>query len=89
MTVQILPFAAGAHAAESSGFIILRGPEPELDVVHLSNLSGALYLEKPAELDRHRIVFDYLRSQALSAKESSEMIATVGGQFAAAAREEP
>ena len=88
VTVQVLPFSAGAHAAESTGFVILRGPEPELDVVHLSNLSGALYLEKPAELDRHRVVFDYLRSQALATGESSEMIAEVAGQFAAAAAPE-
>lgn len=88
VTIQVLPFAAGAHAAESTGFVILRGPEPELDVVHLSNLSGALYLEKPAELERHRVVFEYPRSQALSAGESSEMIADVAGRFAAAASEE-
>lgn len=88
VTIQVLPFTAGAHAADSTGFVILRGPEPELDVVHLSNLSGALYLEKPAELERHRLVFEYLRSQALSAGESSEMIATVAGQFGATAAPE-
>jgi hypothetical protein len=88
VTIQVLPFAAGAHAADSTGFVILRGPAPDLDVVHLSNLSGALYLEKPAELQRYRVVFDYLRSQALSAGESSEMIATVASQFAAAAAPE-
>ena len=49
VTVQILPFDVGAHAAEGASFIIIRGPEPSLDVVHLSNLGGALYLEKSAE----------------------------------------
>jgi transcriptional regulator with XRE-family HTH domain len=88
ITVQVLPFSAGAHAAESNGFIILRGLEPDLDVVHLSNLSGALYLEKRADLERHRDVFNHLRSQALSAGESSEMIARAGDQFASAAPEE-
>jgi hypothetical protein len=88
VTLQILPFAAGAHAAESAGFVIIRGPEPSLDVVHLSNLSGALYLEKPGELEQHKVVFEYLRSQALSAAASSEMIATISEQFAAEAREE-
>lgn len=85
VTIQILPFSAGAHAAESTGFVILRGPTENLDVVHLSYLSGGLYLEKPAELDKHRVVFDYLRSQALAAGESSEMIAEVAQRFAAAA----
>ncbi|MFJ2112406.1 helix-turn-helix domain-containing protein [Streptomyces sp. NPDC087850] len=88
VTIQVLPFTSGAHAAESTGFILLRGQEPALDVVHLSNLSGALYLEKPGELDRHRTVFDYLRSQALSTAESSEMILHLGEQYATAARKE-
>ncbi|MFG2176954.1 helix-turn-helix domain-containing protein [Streptomyces niveus] len=88
VTIQTLPFTSGAHAAESTGFIIIRGQEPTLDVVHLSNLSGALYLEKQEELERHRVVFEYLRSQALSTARSSEMIAELGEQFAAAAPEE-
>lgn len=86
VTLQVLPFAVGAHPADSSSFMILRGPEPSLDVVHLSNRSGALYLDKPADLELHRLVFEYLRSQALSAAESSEMIAACGEQFAAEAR---
>ncbi|KIZ19050.1 helix-turn-helix domain-containing protein [Streptomyces natalensis] len=88
VTLQALPFEAGAHAAESTGFIIIRGQEPSLDVVHLSNLSGALYLEKDAELERHRMVFEYLRSQALSASDSSRLLRTQAEQFAAQARKE-
>jgi transcriptional regulator with XRE-family HTH domain len=88
VTVQILPFSVGAHAAESTSFIIIRGSEPTLDVVHLSNLSGALYLEKPGELERHRVVFEYLRSQALSPSDTSTLLAELVGEFAAATRRE-
>ncbi|MDX3752422.1 helix-turn-helix transcriptional regulator [Streptomyces sp. AK08-02] len=88
VTLQILPFAAGAHAAESTSFIIIRGPEPSLDVVHLSNLSGALYLEKTAELERHRVVFEYLRSQALSTSDTSSLLAELTREFTAAASRE-
>lgn len=84
----MLPFEVGAHAAESTSFIIIRGPEPSLDVVHLSNLSGALYLEKPAELERHRVVFEYLRSQALSPSESIGLLADLTGEFAASGTKE-
>ncbi|MGW0884497.1 helix-turn-helix domain-containing protein [Streptomyces sp. NPDC002671] len=87
ITVQILPFSAGAHAAESTSFIIIRGPEPSLDVVHLSNLSGALYLEKSAELERHRVVFEYLRSQALSPSDTSSLLAEIAKEFTAVRRE--
>lgn len=88
VTLQVLPFEAGAHAADSTGFIIIRGQEPSLDVVHLSNLSGALYLEKDAELERHRVVFEYLRSQALSTSDTSRMLRTLAEEFTARARKE-
>ncbi|WP_149825624.1 helix-turn-helix domain-containing protein [Streptomyces tailanensis] len=88
VTLQVLPFEAGAHAAESTSFIIIRGPEQSLDVVHLSNLSGALYLEKSADLERHRVVFEYLRSQALSPSESSGLLADLTGEFAASGTKE-
>ena len=84
VTVQVLPFAAGAHAADPVPFVIIRGVTPDLDVVHLSNLTGALYLEKPEELERHRVAFEYLRSQALDAEASGEMIAAVGEEYSAA-----
>ncbi|WP_331718330.1 helix-turn-helix transcriptional regulator [Streptomyces sp. NBC_00134] len=83
--VQVLPFEAGAHAAESTAFMVVRGAEPSLDVVHTSNLTGALYLEKPADLERHRIVFEYLRSQALDTSRSSVMIAAISAEYAARA----
>ncbi|MEU3171602.1 helix-turn-helix transcriptional regulator [Streptomyces sp. NPDC007000] len=88
VTVQILPFDAGAHGAESTSFVILRGAEPTLDVVHLSNLGGALYLEKPAESERHRVVFEYLRSQALSPSDTSSLLAELVGEFTTTARKE-
>ncbi|MEU0073905.1 helix-turn-helix transcriptional regulator [Streptomyces sp. NPDC006332] len=88
VTVQILPFDVGAHAAESTSFIIIRGAETSLDVVHLSNLSGALYLEKSAELERHKVVFEYLRSQALSPSDTSGLLAELVGEFTAAAHKE-
>ncbi|MDJ0347358.1 helix-turn-helix transcriptional regulator [Streptomyces sp. H10-C2] len=88
VTLQVLPYSAGAHPADSTGFVVIKNLDPTLDVVHLSNRSGALYLEKPVELETHRLVFEYLRSQALSATQSSEMIAGLGEKFATEAREE-
>jgi transcriptional regulator with XRE-family HTH domain len=85
VTIQVLPFSAGAHAADPTGFVITKGAEASLDVVYISNLTGALFLEKPAELERHRIAFEYLRSQALPQGTSDEMIQMVGETYAAEA----
>ncbi|MDK0519680.1 helix-turn-helix transcriptional regulator [Streptomyces sp. ML-6] len=65
VTVQILPFKAGAHAAAVGSFVVLGGPAPELDVVYVDIIGGGLFMEKQPELVRYRLAFEYLRAQAL------------------------
>lgn len=74
ITVQLLPFSTGAHAAAVGSFAILRGPTPELDVVYADLLGGGLFMEKPQELDRYRLAFQYLSAQALDLESSKELI---------------
>src|SRR6201994_2611249 len=48
VTLQILPFSAGAHRAMGGPFTILRYTEPDLrDVVFIEQLHRAPYLDKP------------------------------------------
>jgi transcriptional regulator with XRE-family HTH domain len=76
VTVQILPFAAGAHTAMHGAFKIMRFPEPiDPDLVYLEAKTGALYLEKTEDVDRYSVMFDHLRAQALSPEESRTLIA--------------
>lgn len=82
LDLRVLPFSAGAHEADSAPFMIIRGQEEGLDVVHTSNLTGALFLEKPAELHRHRVVFKHLQDQALNPADSAEFVAEIGAQYA-------
>ncbi len=71
VVVQVLPFTAGAHAGMQGAFTVLEFAErSELTVVAVENLTASLYLEAPAEIDRHRLVFDHLRAAALSPAES-------------------
>jgi transcriptional regulator with XRE-family HTH domain len=74
ITLQILPFSKGAHAAALGSFVIIGGPEPSLDVVYVDFHAGSLFLEKEKELDRYRLAFEYLRAQALDMEASSAMI---------------
>jgi transcriptional regulator with XRE-family HTH domain len=65
ITVQIMPFDRGGHAAAGGPFSILRFPEPELpDVVYMEQLTSALYLDKPADSDHYMEVMDRLSIQA-------------------------
>ena len=61
ITIQIMPFRFGGHAAEGGAFSILRFPEPELpDVVFVEQLVSALYLDKREQVDRYGQIFDRL-----------------------------
>ncbi|MFF9811942.1 helix-turn-helix domain-containing protein [Streptomyces sp. NPDC014006] len=74
VTVQVLPFSKGAHAAAVGSFAVLRGPSRELDVVYVDLLSGGLFMEKPKELERYRLAFEYLSAQALDLESSADII---------------
>jgi transcriptional regulator with XRE-family HTH domain len=61
VTLQILPFAGGAHPAMVSAFSILRFADRELpDVVYLEHLTNAVYLDKREEVERYLDVMELL-----------------------------
>jgi hypothetical protein len=67
VTVQVLPFQSGAHAAEAGAFTILRFAEPDLpDVVYLEHLAGALYLDKRDDVDVYLQVIERIAVDALT-----------------------
>lgn len=76
VTVQVLPFSAGAHAGMDGNFTVLEYADaPELDVVFAENAAGGLFLEKEDEIRRYREIFGDLRSSALSPGASAELLA--------------
>jgi transcriptional regulator with XRE-family HTH domain len=76
VTLQILPFAAGAHAGMDGTFAILDFPDAEdPNVVFAENATGGLFLEKTDELRKYNSIFDTIRATALSPEESTNMIA--------------
>jgi transcriptional regulator with XRE-family HTH domain len=65
VTLQLLPFAAGAHPAMAGAFSILRFGDQELpDVVYLEHLTGASYLDKRDEVERYLDIMELLCLQA-------------------------
>ena len=76
LTVQVLPFSAGAHAAAGSASLaILRFPDaPSLGVVYLEALSGGVYLESQEDIARYIRAFALLRAAALSAADSLRLL---------------
>lgn len=75
ISVQVVPFGQGWHAGLDGPFTIYAYPDPmDLDVVVLEYLEGALYLEEDRVADQYRLVFDAVRTAALSSRQSVELI---------------
>ncbi|TDC50677.1 XRE family transcriptional regulator [Actinomadura sp. KC345] len=83
VTVQVLPFATGGHAAVSGPMTLLRFAEPELpDVVYVEQLTGALYPDKPSDVTLYRDVLNRLGVQAEPPARTSAILRDVLDQLA-------
>jgi transcriptional regulator with XRE-family HTH domain len=61
VTLQVLPFAAGAHPAMVGAFSVLRFADQELpDVVYVEHLNNATYLDRREEVERYLDVMESL-----------------------------
>jgi transcriptional regulator with XRE-family HTH domain len=75
VTLQIVPFQVGPHAAAGGPFTILRFPEPDLpDVVYLEQLNSAVYLDQPDDVIDYVTVMDQLCVQAATDAASKDML---------------
>jgi transcriptional regulator with XRE-family HTH domain len=82
VTLQILPFSAGAHRAMGGPFTILRYAEPDLrDVVYIEQLTSALYLDKPTEVDAYLQVIEEVCLQANPAAKTPGFLKAVLDSF--------
>lgn len=73
--IQVIPFATGGHAAAGGAFTILRFPEEELpDVVYLEHLTGALYLDRRADVDQYAAAVGRLFIEAESPARTQDIL---------------
>jgi transcriptional regulator with XRE-family HTH domain len=78
VTLQILPFSAGAHRAMGGPFTILRYADPDLrDVVYIEQLTSALYLDKPTEVDAYLGVIEEVSLLANRASATADLLRTL------------
>ncbi|MDB1089198.1 DUF5753 domain-containing protein [Streptomyces sp. ACA25] len=82
VTLQVMPFAVGEHAALGGPVTLLRPPGDELpDVVFLEHPTGALFPDKPAEVERYRHIMNSVVVDAASAHASREMLHRIRAQL--------
>jgi Domain of unknown function (DUF5753)/Helix-turn-helix domain len=78
VTVQVVPFARGGHAAAGGSFSVLRFGAPEVpDIVYIEQLTSALYLDSRQDVDHYLEVMDNLSTQALSPARSITFLAEI------------
>lgn len=75
ITLQIMLFRTGGHAAEGGPFTLLRFPEPDLpDVIYVEQLTSALYLDRREDIDTYTEVIERLSVQSEPPEDTAEII---------------
>lgn len=79
ITLQVLPFAAGAHAGMKNDYVLLRFPEgfDDMDCVYLENENGGVWQERPDHVARYAEVFAEQQSVALSPKNTIALLTSL------------
>lgn len=83
LTLQIMPYGAGAHPGMAGSFMMLSFSEPaDPDVVYVNYSTGSIFLEKPEEVARSMLIFNHLCAGALSIGESRELLSRAQQELA-------
>jgi hypothetical protein len=79
ITIQVLPFSAGAHPGMKTGFFLLRFPEgfDDMNCVYLENDNGGVWQEVPEHVARYSDVFGWLRDLALTPDKTRALLASL------------
>ncbi len=75
VSLQVIPFASGAHPGMGRPLVILVfGESVDPDVVYLEDLTSALWVEDVHQVDRYNVLFHHLQAAALSFDDSAALI---------------
>jgi hypothetical protein len=78
VTIQVVPFSRGGHAAAGGSFTVLRfGDQDVPDVVYIEQLTSALYLDKREDVDHYLEVMNHLSTEALTPARTAQFLAEI------------
>ena len=73
--LQVLPISLGVHSGMDGSFTVLGFGDPdEPEIAYIEHTANALHLHKEAEVSACKLVFDRLRSEALSPRDSVALV---------------
>lgn len=80
--VQVLPFNAGAHVSPHGPFVVLSFADPEDEDIGFSDTPlGGHVIDDPADVTALSYLFDELRSVALPAPDSVELLHSMASHY--------
>jgi len=83
VTVQVMPFAMGAHPGVNGQYAILEFPDAsDSSVVYLEGVTSDLYLEKPHDVQSYSVMYEHLRAEALNPDQTREFVEKVAKDYA-------
>lgn len=74
ITLQVIPFDAGAHIGMPGQFFIMEYAEPASPMVYAENAVGGLFMESERDIARYRENFQRLTADARSIEQTRQMI---------------
>ncbi|GAA1937754.1 helix-turn-helix domain-containing protein [Kitasatospora viridis] len=84
VTIQVIPFAAGAHAGMPGSFVLMSFPDSEdPEIIYIDSMAGDLFLEAEVDVRRYELLFDNLRAVALGPDDSTNLIKKVAEELQA------
>ncbi|MCP3820330.1 helix-turn-helix domain-containing protein [Streptomyces sp. A3M-1-3] len=83
VTVQVMPFAMGAHPGVNGQYAILEFPDAsDSSVVYIEGVTSDLYLEKANDVQNYSVMYEHLRAQALNVDQTRQFIADIAKVYA-------
>jgi len=71
VSIRVVPYAAGAHPALDSNFILLEFDGPTPTIIYVEGLVGHIYMESAQDVARYQLALRLLRDLALSPQDSA------------------
>jgi hypothetical protein len=81
VTIQVVPFGAGAHPGMGGSFVILDFPDADdQSIVYIESAAGGLFLEEDAEIRRYTLKFEHLRAAASGLDATAKLLNAIAAE---------
>ena len=81
VTIQVIPYGAGAHPGMDGSFVILDFPDADdPSIAYIESAAGGLFLEQEAEIRRYILMFEHLRAAASGLDASAALLTAIASE---------